>query len=201
MSTLPGTHDRANRAFRARCGAEPRWSAAAPGRVNIIGEHTDYNGGFVLPMAIDCYTVAVAGPGTGRRIRLFSANTADEDDLDAAAPIARGEQDWANYVRGVLAGFQRLGVDMPGLDVLIDSNVPLGSGLSSSAALEVAVATLLESVTDRVRPHPQGLAVSARRARVRGRSLRIMDQSRRRWDVKGVCYCSTVARSASSTCR
>jgi galactokinase len=150
MSSLPGTHDRAIRAFRARFGAEPRWSAAAPGRVNIIGEHTDYNGGFVLPMAIDCYTVAVAGPGGGRRIRLFSANTGHQDELDAAGPISRGTQGWANYVRGVIAGFQRLGVDVPGLDVLIDSNVPLGSGLSSSAALEVAVATLLEAVTDRV---------------------------------------------------
>jgi galactokinase len=150
MSSLPGTHDRAIRAFRARFGAKPRWAAAAPGRVNIIGEHTDYNGGFVLPMAIDSYTVAVAGPGIGRRIRLFSTKTGHEDDLDAAAPISPGTQDWTKYVRGVMAGFQRLGVDVPGLDVLIDSDVPLGSGLSSSAALEVAVATLLESVTDRV---------------------------------------------------
>jgi galactokinase len=118
--------------------------------VNIIGEHTDYNDGFVLPMAIDCYTVAVAGPGTGRRIRLFSVNTGHQDEFDVAGPVSRGAQGWANYVRGVVAGFQRLGVDVPGLDVLIDSNVPLGSGLSSSAALEVAVATLLESVTDRV---------------------------------------------------
>lgn len=150
MSTLSGTHDRAVRSFRARFGAEPRWASAAPGRVNIIGEHTDYNGGFVLPMAIDCYTVAVAGPGLERRIQLFSANTGHQDNLDAAAPISRGPQGWANYVRGVLAGFQRLGVDLPGLDVLIHSSVPLGSGLSSSAALEVAVATLLESVTGRV---------------------------------------------------
>jgi galactokinase len=150
MSSLPGTHDRALRAFRAQLGAEPRWSAAAPGRVNIIGEHTDYNGGFVLPMAIDCYTVAVAGPVAGRRIRVFSANTGGRDELDAAAPITAGAQGWASYVRGVMAGFQRLGADLPGLDVLIDSDVPLGSGLSSSAALEVAVATLLESVTGRV---------------------------------------------------
>jgi galactokinase len=151
MGTLPGPRDRALRAFRARFGAEPRWSAAAPGRVNIIGEHTDYNGGFVLPMAIDCYTVALAGPGSGRRIRMFSENLGRQDEIDAAAaPISRGEQDWARYVRGVVAGFQRLGVDVPGLDVLIDSDVPLGSGLSSSAALEVAIATLLEAVTDRV---------------------------------------------------
>jgi len=146
-STLAGTHERALRAFRARFGAEPRWAAAAPGRVNIIGEHTDYNGGFVLPMAIDRYTVAVAGPGTERRIRLVSANTGGEDEFDAAAPIIRGGQGRANYVRGVMAGFQRLGAEIPGLDLLIDSDVPIGSGLSSSAALEVAVATLLEAVT------------------------------------------------------
>src|SRR5690349_11135942 len=94
MSSLPGTHDRAIRAFRARFGAKPRWAAAAPGRVNIIGEHTDYNGGFVLPMAIDSYTVAVAGPGIGRRIRLFSTKTGHEDELDAAAPISPGTQGW-----------------------------------------------------------------------------------------------------------
>ena len=177
MSTLSGTHDRASRAFRARFGAEPRWSAAAPGRVNIIGEHTDYSGGFVLPMAIDRYTVAVAGPGTGRRIRLVSENTGHEDELDAGAPIARGDQDWANYVRGVMAGFQRLDVDVPGLDVLIDSDVPLGSGLSSSAALEVAVATLLEAVTGRVQgPVRKALLCQRAEHEFAGVPCGIMDQ-------------------------
>jgi len=174
---LPGAHDRALRAFRARFGAEPRWSAAAPGRVNIIGEHTDYNGGFVLPMAIDRYTVAVAGPGAGRRIRLVSANLGLEDEIAADAPISRGEQGWANYVRGVLLGFQRLGVDVPGLDLLIDSDLPIGSGLSSSAALEVAVATLLEAVIDRtLDPAQKALLCQRAENEIAGMPCGIMDQ-------------------------
>jgi galactokinase len=145
--------------------------------VNIIGEHTDYNGGFVLPMAIDSYTVAVAGPGTGRRIRLFSENTGQQDELDATGPISRGTLDWANYVRGVMAGFQRLEVDVPGLDVLIDSNVPLGSGLSSSAALEVAVATLLEAVTGQVlEPARKALLCQRAEHEFAGVPCGIMDQ-------------------------
>jgi len=177
VSTLRATHDRALRAFRARFGAEPRWAAAAPGRVNIIGEHTDYNGGFVLPMALDRYTVAVAGPGAARRIRLVSVNTGHPDELDAAAPISRGPHDWANYARGVLAGFQRLEADLPGLDVLIDSDVPPGSGLSSSAALEVAVATLLEVVTGRaVDPVRKALLCQRAEHEFAGMPCGIMDQ-------------------------
>ncbi|HMP08181.1 MAG TPA: galactokinase, partial [Lacipirellulaceae bacterium] len=134
--------------FRAVYGQPPRWAAAAPGRVNLIGEHTDYNGGFVLPLAIERYVVVAAArplEPTPDRIRLLST-LLDEDaqfQLDDLQPQRR---DWTSYVRGVVAGCMHEGFDVGALDILIDSRVPLGGGLSSSAALEVATATLLESV-------------------------------------------------------
>jgi galactokinase len=146
LATLVAT---AVRTFHARTGAEARWVVAAPGRVNLIGEHTDYNGGFVLPMAIDRYVVIAAAPVAGaraRRARVHSAalDAVVEIPLDAPVP---GEPPWANYVSGVVAGFKRRGLTLPAFDATIVSDVPVGGGLSSSAALEVATATLLEAAT------------------------------------------------------
>ena len=121
--------------------------AAAPGRVNLIGEHTDYNDGFVLPMGIERYTVLAAAPNDSRTIQLQSASNGGKATIDLERPIVPAEPSWANYVRGVLDGFIKRGQSIPGFDALIDSNVPIGGGLSSSAALEVATATLLEEVT------------------------------------------------------
>jgi galactokinase len=121
---------------------------AAPGRVNIIGEHTDYSGGLVLPMAIDRYTVIAAAPAAsdaGSRLRLHSAAIDQSVDIPLAATPAPGEPRWANYARGVVAGFGARGLVPPALDALMISDVPLGGGLSSSAAFEVATATLLEA--------------------------------------------------------
>ncbi len=158
----------AAQAFERRFQRPPRFVAAAPGRVNLIGEHTDYNGGFVLPMAIDRYAIVAAAPSEapepgqeqsakqdrqGRkglspaRIRCHSAALDVSVDLPLDGPLAPGEPTWANYVRGVISGFQKRGVTAPGLDMLISSDVPLGGGLSSSAALEVATATMLEAAT------------------------------------------------------
>jgi galactokinase len=136
--------------FTARFGRPPRWVVAAPGRVNIIGEHTDYSGGLVLPMAIDRYTVIAAAPAAadaGLRLRLWSAAVDQSVDIPLAGTPAPGEPGWANYARGVVAGFGARGLLTPdlGLDALVISDVPLGGGLSSSAALEVATATLLEA--------------------------------------------------------
>lgn len=133
-------------------GRQPQWIAAAPGRVNVIGEHTDYNDGFVFPMAIDRYTVIAAAPalngGTGIQIRdVKGAHTASIDPTKPLKPATKGT--WYNYPMGVIAGFQALGVKLPGFDALLESTVPMGGGLSSSAALEVATATLLETITGR----------------------------------------------------
>src|SRR5436189_2027314 len=135
--------------FRHTFGQAPRWVVAAPGRVNLIGEHTDYNDGFVLPMAIERYTVIAAAPNNTRQIHLRSNTTGDEAAIDLTQPIKRDQPEWANYSRGVIAGFQRLGWELTGCDALIDSTVPLGGGLSSSAALEVATATLVDASSGR----------------------------------------------------
>jgi galactokinase len=129
-------------------GRQPQWIAAAPGRVNVIGEHTDYNDGFVFPMAIDRYAVIAAAPAAGTRVQMqtTAGNQPATIDLDQPLkPAPRGT--WYNYPLGVIAGFAARGVKIPGFDALIHSTVPLGGGLSSSAALEVSTATLLESIT------------------------------------------------------
>jgi galactokinase len=116
--------------------------------VNIIGEHTDYSGGLVLPMAIDRYTVIAAAPApadAGLRLRVHSAAVDETVDIPLAATPVPGEPRWANYARGVVAGFGARGLIVPALDALVISDVPLGGGLSSSASFEVATATLLEA--------------------------------------------------------
>ncbi len=138
------------RGFSDHFGAAPRWLVAAPGRVNLIGEHTDYTGGFALPMAIECYTVIAAAPASGEapaarpRLRFHSAKFDSSADVPLDEPPRAGQPSWANYVRGVVAQLQRRRVALPSLDAYAVSDVPPGSGLSSSASLEVSTATLLE---------------------------------------------------------
>ena len=144
--SLPSLVRRAEQHFAQAYGRPPRWIVAAPGRVNLIGEHTDYNQGFVLPMAIDRYVVLAADRSADSTIRLYSAACTEpatfslDDSRPSPSPL------WSDYVRGVVVGCQQLGLQCGGLEVTIDSGVPLGGGLSSSAALEVATATLVETV-------------------------------------------------------
>jgi len=122
--------------------------AAAPGRVNLIGEHIDYCDGFVLPFAIQRYIVIAAAPNDTKQARVATSldTTPAVIDLDAGQEI--GEPKWSNYIRGVIHGFRQRGIRIPGFDAFIVSSVPVGGGLSSSAALECATATLLESLAD-----------------------------------------------------
>jgi galactokinase len=135
--------------FQKHYGRPPRWIVAAPGRVNVIGEHTDYNDGFVLPMAIEHYAVMAADrPADGGKVvQIRDVSGAEPVLIDLSTPIKPGTPKWGNYPRGVVAGFLRRDINPGGLDVLLHSTVPLGGGLSSSAALEVATATLIETVT------------------------------------------------------
>jgi galactokinase len=135
--------------FAKSYGRPPRWIVAAPGRVNVIGEHTDYNDGFVLPMAIEHYAVMAADrPADGGSvIQIRDVSGVEPVLVDVTASVTPGLPKWGNYPRGVIAGFLAKGINPGGLDVLLHSTVPLGGGLSSSAALEVATATLLEAVT------------------------------------------------------
>ncbi|HEY7717709.1 MAG TPA: galactokinase [Pedococcus sp.] len=127
-------------AFAARYGHHPDGVWAAPGRVNLIGEHTDYNQGLCLPIALPHRTYAAVRlrPDGLVRVASLQQDGSWEDTLDHVGP---GRPDgWAAYALGVLWVLQRRGIEVPGADVLIDGRVPLGSGLSSSAALECAVA-------------------------------------------------------------
>ncbi|HVM47666.1 MAG TPA: galactokinase [Candidatus Acidoferrum sp.] len=145
MSPSPMT-ERAMSLFERCFGHAPRWLVAAPGRVNLIGEHTDYNDGFVLPMAIERYTLLAADRNTRGVVTLHSLTTGETATFNVRNGVERGEPAWSNYVRGVIAGFQQAGCKVPGFDAVIDSTVPYGGGLASSAALEVAAATLLEAI-------------------------------------------------------
>ena len=139
---------RARQGFRLAYGVEPSRFYAAPGRVNLIGEHVDYNDGFVLPCAIDRETIVAAGPlGSQTKDKLFEAVALDmgdmasaRDSFDLVAPIRPGENNWQNHVRGVVQAMGRYGHRVRPMRIAIAGDVPIGAGLSSSAAFGVAVA-------------------------------------------------------------
>lgn len=138
----------AKAAFLARYGREATIVVAAPGRVNLIGEHIDYCDGFVLPLALERYIVIAAAPNDGTDARIASPVSEGVVTIDLTVPAVIGEPKWANYPRGVLAGFQALcPAAIPGFDAYYLSSVPIGGGLSSSAAIECATATLFEALT------------------------------------------------------
>ena len=120
----------------------------APGRVNLIGEHTDYNDGFVLPCAINFYTWVLARPHNDRKIRVLALDYQQQDEFDLSLPIEQHPvYSWANYVRGVANSLLQQGNALEGCDIAISGNVPKGAGLSSSASLEVALGLCFSSVS------------------------------------------------------
>jgi galactokinase len=138
---------RACRAFQSIFGNPPARLASAPGRINLIGEFTDFNGGFVLPMAIEQRTAIAAAPNGSSEIVLHSESTGETVRIDAAQPLVPDRKGrWTNYPKGVLAGFAGLGCGPRGFDAAICSTVPMGAGLSSSAALESATVLVLEGL-------------------------------------------------------
>ena len=131
--------------FAKRFGREARVSRA-PGRVNLIGEHTDYNEGYVLPAAIGLDVRVAYAKGETSALRVQSIQEASTSSLNLAAAHARPCHNWTDYIQGVEVQFQRMGYVPPGADLLVDGKVPMGGGLSSSAALEVAVAFALQDM-------------------------------------------------------
>ncbi len=115
----------------------------APGRVNLIGEHTDYTGGFVLPMAIGFETKAAIEPASGGKATFISENFGEQAEYDLANFPSHGRQHWSDYPAGVLWVLRQKGIDVPPFTLRLNGNVPLGAGLSSSASVEVATAMAL----------------------------------------------------------
>ncbi|XP_068084502.1 galactokinase isoform X5 [Anabrus simplex] len=169
-------------AFVERFQCSPEVAACAPGRVNLIGEHTDYNGGYVLPMALPMVTVVVGKINGTRKCNILTTNQQADKPWEVefrVTDIISGKPKWANYVKGSVAFFRRLEPSkVPGFDAVISSNVPLGGGLSSSAALEVAVFTFLEALTGEKEESLHKKAISCQEAEhvYAGMPCGIMDQ-------------------------
>ncbi|MCW2537768.1 MAG: galK [Modestobacter sp.] len=133
--------DRAVAELARAWGAEPDGVWTAPGRVNLIGEHVDYNGGRCLPLALDRVTAAAVRVREDDQVRLASDDPDAEPFTGRLSELGPGSvSGWAAYAAGVLWALQKAGIEVPGMDVAVSSDVPLGAGLSSSASLECAVA-------------------------------------------------------------
>lgn len=148
----------------------------APGRVNLIGEHTDYNDGFVFPCAINRHTIATVATRADRKLRLWSSSIQGSQQFDLNGPLEPA-RDWTDYVVGVAVELAAASISIPGADILIDGDVPLSAGLSSSASIEVAAALALLSVAGTSLP-PAQVALLCQRAENRfvGAPCGIMDQ-------------------------
>jgi galactokinase len=133
--------------FREMFGTIPR-IFRAPGRVNLIGEHTDYNDGFVMPMAIGFYTWVAAAKREGRILEAYADRFDEKVILSLDALSGGPRKHWSDFIRGVAATFQEAGHKLSGASLVIHGEVPLGAGLSSSASLEVATALALTSLSE-----------------------------------------------------
>lgn len=132
--------------FKSHFNAQPR-VFRAPGRVNLIGEHTDYNDGFVFPMALDNYTTVAISPRDDRALKIWSENMAEMTAVDLNDNESRRGH-WSDYVAGIARMLELEDFELPGANIYLESDVPVGAGLSSSAALEISSALALLSTVD-----------------------------------------------------
>ena len=154
---LVSTEDRiaALLAYHREQTSEPATLYQAPGRVNLLGEHTDYSGGFCMPAALSFNTLVAASPRPGTVLRLHSLDFKETVEVDLAALTARGKFHWSAYPAGVAWALQAKGIALTGADLSFSGNVPLGASLSSSASIEVATATALLALNSQTLPKPQ----------------------------------------------
>ena len=166
----------------------PLYLARAPGRVNLIGAHTDYNLGLVMPVTVDRQVVVLARPRLDRRILLYSTNFEEKVEFSLDDIKRVRSPSWSNYPRGVAKVLQGSGVFLSGMDALIRGDVPLGGGMSSSAALEVASAYAFLAVSD-FNLVPRDLARLCRKAENEFVGMRcgILDQFSSIFGKKGFC--------------
>ncbi|WP_241568924.1 galactokinase [Rosenbergiella collisarenosi] len=139
---------RCEQRFIQHFGYAPSHFFQAPGRVNLIGEHTDYNQGFVLPCAIDYQTVISCAKRQDNQVRVIAADYDDQqDEFSLEEPIVFHDSAmWANYLRGVVKHLRQINDQFQGIDMVISGDVPQGAGLSSSASLEVAIGTAIQQL-------------------------------------------------------
>ena len=155
--------DRIAQDFERTFGVAPR-VFSAPGRVNFIGEHTDYNEGFVLPLGIDRRTYVAATPRPDRTLRVYAADLRETRVARLDDEERRRTGSWMDYVVGTARALEERGLPLRGTDVLIASEIPRGAGLASSAALEVAVGFALARLSGKAEPDRLGLALAGQRA-------------------------------------
>lgn len=169
--------ERLRREFVASYGGSPQLFSA-PGRVNLIGEHTDYNDGFVLPMAIERRTFVAAAANGSSRVRVRSLTLGELGEFDLSGPVSAPAHSWLSYVEGTARVLAERGANVVGADLVIDSDVPAGAGLSASAALELSVGLALVTLGGESSPDRVQLALAGQAAEHRyvGTLCGIMDQ-------------------------
>ena len=168
--------DAVARVFEARYGHGPAVRVRAPGRVNLIGEHTDYNDGFVLPLAIERAVWLALRPRPDRTVRVWSTDYEEAAEFEVDG-VEHGEPEWSEYLRGTAWALEEAGHRLAGWEGTLGSDVPIGAGLSSSAALELATARAFAAVSS-LPWDPAAMARLAQRAENRwvGVNCGIMDQ-------------------------
>ena len=144
--SIPGSARTVAERFLAVYGTSPSGLFRAPGRVNLIGEHTDYNDGFVMPVAIDFSCYSAIRSRSDRTLSVYSQQFQENIEFNLDRLVGPSKKHWSDYVRGVAAVLRDEGYPLKGADLLIDGQVPIGSGLSSSASIEVSSALALTSL-------------------------------------------------------
>lgn len=139
--------DRAVRTYRTRFRRVPMWAATAPGRVNLIGEHTDEHAGFALPIAIDRHTIIVAGPTKNKKSTLYAPDLGESVKIDLTRDFEPVRKRFANYLIGVVYQYWLSHADIDNINLVVTSSIPMGAGLSSSAAISVAMSYVLEQIS------------------------------------------------------
>ncbi|MHB1461734.1 MAG: galactokinase [Armatimonadota bacterium] len=148
MSTTQISIDITMNAFLAEYGCRPSYIASAPGRIEVLGNHTDYNLGYVMSAAIDRYTLFAVSPSDRNTCRVVSATKPSAAEFNQKELEHDPSAPWADYIKGVVDQLQKAGVDVPVFDAYLTSDVPLGAGLSSSAALEVSCCLALLALAE-----------------------------------------------------
>lgn len=165
-------------AFRQQFAQEPEFGITSPGRLNVIGEHVDYNGGIVLPAAIERWICGCVRANGSERVRMYDLKYDETAELSPNEPLSPEKGSWLNYPKGVFAQFQERKLKIPGFDLCLFSTIPTGGGLSSSAALEALFATIIEHLLGlTLEPMEKALLCQKAEHQYAGVPCGIMDQA------------------------